>query len=162
MLRTGVIWKSGVGWWVTNRSGWLLELLTELKRKKSHHIQGDWEDCGSRTRYWSCSGFLLLVLFTIYTIYTFWFQNCQEIILNLLLPLTKKFKGRSHKNVFNGWSHKMFLTYDPKNVFKEWSHKMFSRDDPTKCFQRMIPQNVFKWWSQNCVQGMIPQNVFKW
>ena len=32
MLRTGVIWKSGVGWWwVTNRSEWLLELLTELK-----------------------------------------------------------------------------------------------------------------------------------
>ena len=30
VLRTGVIWKIGVGWWVTNRSGWLLELLTEL------------------------------------------------------------------------------------------------------------------------------------
>ena len=29
MLRTSVIWKSG-WWWVTNRSGWLLELLTEL------------------------------------------------------------------------------------------------------------------------------------
>ena len=28
MLRTGVIWKSGVV--ITNRSGWLLELLTEL------------------------------------------------------------------------------------------------------------------------------------
>ena len=30
MLRTGVIWKSGCWWWVTNRFGWLLELLTEL------------------------------------------------------------------------------------------------------------------------------------
>merc|ERR1711973_749143 len=32
VLRTGVIWKSGVvGGWITSRSGWLLELLTELK-----------------------------------------------------------------------------------------------------------------------------------
>ena len=31
MLRTGVIWKSGWCCWVTNRSGWLLELLTEPK-----------------------------------------------------------------------------------------------------------------------------------
>ena len=31
VLRTGVIWKSGVvGGWITSRSGWLLELLTEL------------------------------------------------------------------------------------------------------------------------------------
>ena len=33
MLRTGVIWKSGWWCWITSRSGWLLELLTELKRK---------------------------------------------------------------------------------------------------------------------------------
>ena len=31
VLRTGVIWKSG--WWISNRSGWLLELLTELIRE---------------------------------------------------------------------------------------------------------------------------------
>ena len=34
MLRTGVYLKKwgGVGWWwVSSRSGWLLELLTELK-----------------------------------------------------------------------------------------------------------------------------------
>ena len=31
MLRTGVIWKSGCWWRITSRSGWLLELLTELK-----------------------------------------------------------------------------------------------------------------------------------
>ena len=32
VLRTGVIWKSGWRWWcwVSSRSGWLLELLTEL------------------------------------------------------------------------------------------------------------------------------------
>ena len=34
LSRTGVIWKSGWWWWwccwVTSRSGWLLELLTEL------------------------------------------------------------------------------------------------------------------------------------
>ena len=31
MLRTGVVWKSGYWcWWVSSRSGWLLELLTEL------------------------------------------------------------------------------------------------------------------------------------
>ena len=29
VLRTVVIWKSGC-WWVSSRSGWLLELLTEL------------------------------------------------------------------------------------------------------------------------------------
>ena len=32
MLRTGVIWKSGWWWWITSRSGWLLELLTELTK----------------------------------------------------------------------------------------------------------------------------------
>ena len=31
MLRTGVIWKSGWWCWVSSRSGWLLELLAELK-----------------------------------------------------------------------------------------------------------------------------------
>ena len=31
LTRTGVIWKSGCCCWVTGRSGWLLELLTELK-----------------------------------------------------------------------------------------------------------------------------------
>ena len=42
MLRTGVIWKSGWVGWVTSRSGWLLELLTELimlkiKIEESHY-----------------------------------------------------------------------------------------------------------------------------
>ena len=33
LSRTGVIWKSGYWWcWVSSRSGWLLELLTELTR----------------------------------------------------------------------------------------------------------------------------------
>ena len=43
MLRTGVIWKSGVvGGWITSRSGWLLELLTELIMKSiiSDNIYG--------------------------------------------------------------------------------------------------------------------------
>merc|ERR1711952_266459 len=31
VLRTGVIWKSGVVLVISNRSGWLKELLTELK-----------------------------------------------------------------------------------------------------------------------------------
>ena len=33
VMRTGVIWKSGCCcWWVSSRSGWLLELLTELTK----------------------------------------------------------------------------------------------------------------------------------
>ena len=31
LSRTSVIWKSG-WWWITSRSGWLLELLTELTK----------------------------------------------------------------------------------------------------------------------------------
>ena len=27
----GPVWSEKVGWWISNRSGWLLELLTELK-----------------------------------------------------------------------------------------------------------------------------------
>ena len=38
VLRTGVLLKKWgcCWWWVNSRSGWLLELLTELKREKIH------------------------------------------------------------------------------------------------------------------------------
>ena len=39
MLRTGVIWKSWVGGgWISSRSGWLLELLTELITKNRNPL----------------------------------------------------------------------------------------------------------------------------
>ena len=47
MLRTGVIWKSG--WCITNRSGWLLELLTELIRHKRTKVRHLFNMCHSNS-----------------------------------------------------------------------------------------------------------------